>query len=119
GPATKPAKKRPLLQELARVIEEDEQRAARAPKDDEEPNGGAVSELPEDAPRGSIVPEGGYESELPDEDLLPEEVNPDPCSVDAGLLPGIVVGAGLAKKLDVGIGGCVQVTSPTIGFTYV
>ena len=65
------------------------------------------------------MPEGGYTSKLPEEDLLPSEVNPDPCSVDASLLPGIVIGVGLSKNLNVGIGGCVQVTSPTIGFTYV
>ena len=33
-------------------------------------------------------------------------------------LPGIVIGITLAKNLEVRIGDCVQVTSPTIGFTY-
>lgn len=119
GPAKKLEQKRPLLQELARVIEEDSHSA-----DAEDAGSGAERpatelDLPEDAPRGSIVPEGGYLSDLPEEDLLPEEVNPDPCSVDSSLLPGIVIGRGLSKNLNVGIGGCVQVTSPTIGFTYV
>jgi lipoprotein-releasing system permease protein len=72
------------------------------------------------APRGSIVPAGGYGSELPDEDVLPDDVAPDPCSSsDAiGRMAGIVVGVTLAKNLGVSIGDCMQVTSPTIGYTF-
>src|SRR5690606_13022236 len=33
-------------------------------------------------------------------------------------LPGIVIGRTLAKNLNVSLGGCVQVTSPTIGYSY-
>jgi len=76
-------------------------------------------ELPEGAPQGNIEPEGGYGSKLPEDDFIPEVENPDPCSVKEAVLPGIVIGAGLARNLSVDIGGCVQVTSPTIGFTYV
>lgn len=67
---------------------------------------------------GSIVPEGGYKSELPDEDILPESLNPDPCKAETGSLPGIVLGSTLAKNLDAGLDDCVQVTSPTIGFSF-
>jgi lipoprotein-releasing system permease protein len=76
--------------------------------------------LPKGAPRGSIVPDGGYKSDLPDEDVLPEDVAPDPCSsADAVTkMAGIVVGSTLAKNLGVTIGDCVQVTSPTIGYTF-
>jgi lipoprotein-releasing system permease protein len=72
------------------------------------------------APHGSIVPRGGYTSRLPDDDLLPEDLAPDPCASPAavGRLPGIVAGATLAKNLGVSIGDCLQVTSPTIGYTY-
>lgn len=116
----KAAKRTPFLQELARTIEEDEKKAAAKSAVSEDTADALVEPaLPDDAPQGSIVPEGGYQSELPDEDLLPPDVNPDPCSVDSALLPGIVIGKGLSKNLNVGIGGCVQVTSPTIGFTYV
>ena len=71
-------------------------------------------------PEGSVVPEGGYQSVLPDDDTLPAELDADPCA-DAKLvssLPGIILGVTLAKNLAVDLGGCVQVTSPTIGFSY-
>jgi lipoprotein-releasing system permease protein len=72
------------------------------------------------APVGKIEPEGGFKTELPDEDVLPEELDPDPCRSKAAVakLPGIVIGATLAKNLGADLGGCIQVTSPTIGFVY-
>ncbi|HMJ10411.1 MAG TPA: ABC transporter permease [Polyangiaceae bacterium] len=78
------------------------------------------AELPSDAPVGEIVPEGGYASRLPDDDALPEDVDPDPCRDPKTVerLPGIILGATLKKNLNAKIGDCVQVTSPTIGFTY-
>jgi lipoprotein-releasing system permease protein len=69
---------------------------------------------------GSAVPEGGYGSELPNpDDELPEDIAPDPCaSADAvASLPGIVLGSTLAKNLNAEVGSCVQVTSPTIGYS--
>jgi len=76
--------------------------------------------LPRNAPRGSIVPKGGYASELPDVDVLPDDVAPDPCSSRDAVskMPGIVTGSTLAKNLGVSLGDCVQVTSPTIGYTF-
>ncbi len=74
-----------------------------------------------DAMVGSIVPEGGYKSQLPDPEAdLPEDVAPDPCNSPEAVagLPGIVVGNTLAKNLNVNVGDCLQVTSPTIGFSY-
>ncbi|HEU5072854.1 MAG TPA: ABC transporter permease [Polyangiaceae bacterium] len=118
GGSLPPQEPKPFLQQLAQEIAEDEIRDAPADTQAVAPTD-LGDELPADAPRGSIVPEGGYESTLPDDDLLPVTENPDPCSVKEALLPGIVIGAGLAKNLNVGIGGCVQVTSPTIGFTYI
>jgi lipoprotein-releasing system permease protein len=72
------------------------------------------------APRGSVVPSGGYRSQLPDDDVLPPDVAPDPCSSPEAVskMPGIVVGTALAKNLGVTLGDCVQVTSPTIGYTF-
>jgi lipoprotein-releasing system permease protein len=72
-----------------------------------------------DLPAGSIVPKGGYESELPSDDVLPESVDPDPCAREGETLPGIVVGAALQQTLAVSLGDCVQVTSPTIGYSFV
>lgn len=117
GGAAPPEDSKPFLQQLAQEIAADEAEASAPMPDEEiaEPEG----ELPAGAPQGSIVPDGGYESTLPDDDRLPATENPDPCSIKAAVLPGIVLGVGLAKNLNVGIGGCVQVTSPTIGFTYV
>jgi lipoprotein-releasing system permease protein len=72
------------------------------------------------APRGSVVPEGGYKSRLPDDDLLPADVAPDPCANASSIdkMAGIVVGSTLAKNLGVTLGDCMQVTSPTIGYTF-
>jgi lipoprotein-releasing system permease protein len=72
------------------------------------------------APVGSIVPEGGYKSELPDDDVLPPDLDPDPCRDAESIkrLPGIIIGVTLERNLEVKLGDCLQVTSPTIGFTY-
>ena len=32
------------------------------------------------APQGDVVPDGGYKSVLPDDDVLPADVDPDPCA---------------------------------------
>jgi lipoprotein-releasing system permease protein len=77
--------------------------------------------LPKGAPVGNAEPQGGYESKLPDaNDDLGEEVDPDPCSDPEQIakLPGMVMGSTLARNLGAEIGSCVQVTSPTIGFSY-
>ncbi len=79
-----------------------------------------------------VEPEEGYSSTLPDEDVIPPDIDPDPCenprAVEA--MPGIVVGATLAKNLGLAhepgagaaekwsLGDCVTVTSPTIGFSF-
>ena len=72
------------------------------------------------APVGSVVPEGGYQSALPEDDVLPADMDPDPCRDAESIrrLPGIIIGITLKKNLEVKLGDCIQVTSPTIGFTY-
>lgn len=70
---------------------------------------------------GLVEPDGGYKSELPDPlDELPDEVAPDPCNSPEAIanLPGIVIGKTLAENLNVKVGDCMQVTSPTIGYSY-
>jgi lipoprotein-releasing system permease protein len=72
------------------------------------------------APIGDITPDGGYSSKLPDDDDLPPELTKEICD-DPELiktLPGIIVGTSLADTLDLKVGGCVVVTSPTIGFQF-
>jgi lipoprotein-releasing system permease protein len=71
-------------------------------------------------PSGSVTPSGGFASTLPDEDVLPENIDPDPCRSPAQVraLPGVVIGSSLAKRLAVGLGDCLQVTSPQIGMTF-
>jgi lipoprotein-releasing system permease protein len=70
-------------------------------------------------PAGNVTPEGGFKSQLPSDDALPEEFDPDPCRSpeQVAKLPGVVMGKTLAKQLGVGLGDCVQVTSPTIGMS--
>jgi lipoprotein-releasing system permease protein len=73
------------------------------------------------APVGGIRPADGYSSVLPSDDLaLPEWVDPDPCSSPDAVarLPGVIVGKTLGKQLGVGMGDCLQITSPTIGITF-
>jgi lipoprotein-releasing system permease protein len=69
---------------------------------------------------GAVTPAGGYKSQLPDDDFVPDSVDPDPCKSPDRVheMPGIVLGRSLAKQLDVGLGDCVQVTSPQIGLSY-
>ena len=78
---------------------------------------------PVTAPTGrpeDLTPTGGYKSQLPQDDFLPDAVDPDPCKSPEQIarMPAIVVGKTLAKQLDVGLGDCVQVTSPQIGLSF-
>lgn len=68
----------------------------------------------------SLTPTGGYKSQLPDDDFVPDAIDPDPCKSpeQVARMPGIVVGRTLAKQLEVGLGDCVQVTSPQIGISF-
>lgn len=86
-----------------------------------EPDAGTAElVIPEGAPVGNIVPDGGYAGDLPEDDALPPELNVDPCRDPEAVkkLPGIVIGITLKKNLEVQLGDCLQVTSPTIGFSY-
>jgi lipoprotein-releasing system permease protein len=72
------------------------------------------------APVGDVTPRGGYQSALPDDDVVPDAVDPDPCKSPERVskMPGIVIGRTLAKQLSIGLGDCVQVTSPQIGISF-
>jgi lipoprotein-releasing system permease protein len=77
--------------------------------------------LPKNAPVGDIAPKGGYASVLPKDDVpLPDDVAPDPCTDTSARssLPGVIIGKTLGKQLGVGLGDCIQITSPTIGITF-
>ena len=69
---------------------------------------------------GNIEPDGGYKSSLPEDDFLPESVIPDPCgnASEIASFPGAIIGVTLAKSLELTVGSCLQVTSPTIGYSY-
>ena len=71
-------------------------------------------------PAGDVTPKGGYTSELPKDDVLPETIDPDPCRSPEQVkaLPGVVIGRSLAKRLGVGLGDCLQITSPQIGMSF-
>jgi lipoprotein-releasing system permease protein len=92
---------------------------AAASKKDSDGDPDALAVEP-DAPVGNIEPDGGFASTLPETDELPDFIDPDPCKSPEAVakLPGIVVGATLARNLGAKIGDCLQVTSPTIGFVY-
>jgi lipoprotein-releasing system permease protein len=81
----------------------------------------ALPPLAKDAPVGDVLPSGGYKSVLPPDDLaLPDTIDPDPCSNPQAVasLPGVIIGRTLSKQLGVGVGDCLQITSPTIGMTF-
>jgi lipoprotein-releasing system permease protein len=69
---------------------------------------------------GAVTPTGGYKSRLPDDDDVPDSIDPDPCKSQGQIdkMAGIVVGRTLARQLAVGLGDCVQVTSPQIGMSF-
>ena len=71
-------------------------------------------------PAGDVTPSGGFTSQLPTDDVLPPEVDPDPCRSPQQVkaLPGVIIGTSLAKRLDVGLGDCLQITSPQIGMSF-
>jgi lipoprotein-releasing system permease protein len=71
------------------------------------------------APSGNVEPVGGYQSLLPDDDVLPPEFVEDPCKIHPGqlALPGIVIGKTLRENLHANLGDCIQVASPTIGYS--
>ncbi|MGH7283007.1 MAG: FtsX-like permease family protein, partial [Polyangiaceae bacterium] len=72
------------------------------------------------APVGDVTPDGGYASVLPTDDVIPDSIDPDPCTNPDAVakLPGIVLGKTLSKTLDAKIGDCVQVTSPAVGISF-
>jgi lipoprotein-releasing system permease protein len=130
-----------LLHAIEEQIKEDEKRAekmaladAGTVASDGGPHKGKTEskeanvETEEEAPAkdalvGSAVPDGGYASKLPDLDEsndLPEDIDPDPCTTPASVakMPGLVVGTTLAKNIELKVGDCVQVTSPTIGYSF-
>ncbi|MFO0549471.1 MAG: FtsX-like permease family protein [Polyangiaceae bacterium] len=86
------------------------------------PSASAPSAIPSESASASPPPSksdsGKFKSRLPDIDA---DVEPeDPCDNPALVktMPGIVVGVSLAETLDLDIGDCVTVTSPTIGFHF-
>jgi lipoprotein-releasing system permease protein len=84
-----------------------------------DPTESAVAEepLPKDAPVGAVEPASGYDSVLPDQDVLPAELSADPCANGDKTLPGIVIGVSLKQTLQAKMGDCIEVTSPTIGYS--
>ncbi|HMA95377.1 MAG TPA: ABC transporter permease [Polyangiaceae bacterium] len=72
------------------------------------------------APEGDVEPEGGYQSVLPDEDVIPSDIWTDPCHSPDKIasLPGIAVGKTLRENLHLSLGDCMQITFPTVGFSY-
>ncbi len=109
-----------LMDAIARAVQEDAKDAGARPRGTDDVDPSAALAVPRGAPRGDVTPDGGFASELPPDDVvLPEDVDPDPCrsAEQIARLPGVVIGKTLAKQLDVGIGDCLQITSPTIGIS--
>jgi lipoprotein-releasing system permease protein len=125
---TKKERAKGLLGDLERLVREQAldpdagAPAAVAPPiaSSNKPDSGAEPDLAPGAPVGKIEPEGGFKVPLPDDDVLPPEIDPDPCRSPEAVarLPGIIIGATLARNLNAKLGDCLQVTSPTIGFVY-
>jgi lipoprotein-releasing system permease protein len=131
GQDTPPRKEKShgLLGDLQRIVRDQALDIdAGAPASDEEaagtaraaPKPGVEPDLAPGAPVGKIEPPGGFAVALPDEDVLPADIDPDPCRSPEAVakLPGIIIGATLARNLNAKLDDCLQVTSPTIGFVY-
>src|SRR5690606_354288 len=106
-----------LFDQIEHLLE-DASDAKETGQSDSPPAGGKAPTLVEGAAVGSIVPEGGYQSELPGDDVLPGELSVDPGAKNETVLPGIIIGKTLGENLRAKVGDCVQVTSPTIGYTF-
>jgi lipoprotein-releasing system permease protein len=112
-----------LLARIRQEVDEEMRQAdAGAPRGRTTPNRATPPDPspPRTMQARSMTPSGGYRSHLPDDDYVPDAIDPDPCTSPdrVALLPGIVVGRSLAKQLSVGLGDCVQVTSPQIGLSF-
>ncbi len=74
------------------------------------------------APSGDLAPQGGYASELPPDDVEDKVVaaitKEDQARVSDNDLPGVAIGATLAKSLGVGLGDRIRITSPSVGFAF-
>ncbi|HTQ07451.1 MAG TPA: FtsX-like permease family protein [Polyangiaceae bacterium] len=129
--ATKKEKSGGLLADLRKLVEDEaleKDAGAPAPSDaagDEAEETkheatGVEPGLAPGAPVGKIEPSGGFSVPLPDDDVLPADIDPDPCRSPEAIkkLPGIIIGATLARNLGAKLDDCLQVTSPTIGFVY-
>lgn len=83
-------------------------------------------------PRSRAPRNGEGLAALPDEDVIPAELDPDPCENARAVaaMPGVVVGSTLARNLGLAhrdsadgsttwtLGDCITITSPTIGFSF-
>src|SRR5690606_7110635 len=88
------------------------------PKVNAVPKASVPSTVGQEEVSGSLEPEAGFKSVLPEDDVLDGIVS-DPCGEGSSdELPGIVLGATLKETLAVELGDCVQVTSPTIGYSF-
>ena len=117
-----PLPKKPLLRMLQEEMDREDEADAGA-EDEEEPEESADLDAGALLPPGSIVPEGGFRGDLPDDETearVLKELYPDPCDDPQAVskLPGIVIGVTLQENLGLKLGDCVQVTSPTIGYTF-
>jgi lipoprotein-releasing system permease protein len=127
-PAKSKTKSNGLLGDLERIVHDEAlQNDAGTPPPEAAPSAepraqksGIEPDLPAGAPVGKIEPAGGFAVPLPDDDVLPADIDPDPCRSPEAVakLPGIIIGATLARNLNANLGDCLQVTSPTIGFVY-
>jgi lipoprotein-releasing system permease protein len=114
-----------ILDVIERQIREDDARAAMDAGAQQKPQDSPAPRVADTADAGifaagDVTPDGGYGSTLPEDDVLPDAIDPDPCkdASQVAALPGVVIGRTLGKQLNVGLGDCLQITSPTIGISF-
>jgi lipoprotein-releasing system permease protein len=103
------------LEEQLRRDREAQDAGAPGPRD---AGAATVDEPP--GPMRDVTPDGGFTSKLPDDDDLPASIDPDPCKSpeQVAALPGLIIGKSLSTQLSVGVGDCVQITSPMVGMSF-
>jgi lipoprotein-releasing system permease protein len=112
-----------LLQIMRKEVDDEMRRADAGVEAGPAVASAAPPTPPPPAPSGPVrdlTPKAGWGSDLPADDYVPDSVDPDPCKSPAQVatMPGVIIGRTLATQLEVGLGDCVQVTSPQIGLSF-
>lgn len=125
-PAASTNESDPFLHLMEKTLKDKQQENEQLAKGDGDAGAAADADGAEAAaagtgPVGAMEPDGGYASQLPpddEENSAVEAINKaDEAKIKDTDIPGVAIGATLAKSLAVGVGDRIRITSPAIGFS--